>query len=184
MKKLHLLFINLFSCLLLLSNNSFARDSSYLNSVIKYPVVQGSGLLTFWGFHIYDAKLFRGSSLTSPEFALNIQYQKSFTGSAIANTTAEEMINLGVNQTQANAWAQELKTFMPNVNSGQVLTAAYQPAEGTIFFYEGKRIAQIPGRSFAKAFFGIWLDVNTREPKLRSELLGSACPPPLISESC
>ena len=184
MKKLHSLFIYLFSLLLLASSTSFARDFSYLNSVIKNPALQGSGALTFWGFHVYDAKLLRGSSSTSPDFALDIQYQKSFSGSSIANRTSEEMVKLGINQMQANVWAQELNTFLPNIQSGQSLTAAYRPNEGTIFFFEGKMIAQVPGRSFAKAFFGIWLDAKTSEPKLRSALLGQGCPPPLISESC
>ncbi len=184
MKKLHSLLIYLFSLLLFISSNSFARDFSYLSAVIKNPAVQGSGLLTYWGFHVYDATLLRGTSNASPEFALDIQYQKSFTGSSIASRTSEEMINLGVKQTQANIWAQELSTFLPNIQSGQSLTAAYRPNEGTTFFFEGKKIAQMPGRSFAKAFFGIWLDSKTSEPKLRSALLGEACPPPLISESC
>ena len=184
MKRITLLIGCISTILVFISSNSFARDFSYLSPTLKNPQVQGSGLFTFWGFHVYDAKLLRGPTMTSPEFALGIHYQKSFTGRAIANSTSEEMINLGVSQTQANTWAQELTSFMPNVQAGQVLTAAYQPMEGTIFFYEGKKIAQIPGRNFAKAFFGIWLDSKTREPKLRSELLGPGCPPPLISESC
>ena len=94
------------------------------------------------------------------------------------------MKRIGVPDDQANYWGKELTSFLPNVESGQALTAIYTQKLGTTFYFEGKQIAQIPGAEFPKAFFGIWLDPNTSAPKLRAELLGQTCPPPLFNEAC
>ncbi|MFZ4378371.1 MAG: chalcone isomerase family protein [Polynucleobacter sp.] len=167
-----------------LSTASFARDPIHVESVLNSARLQGSGRLTWWGFDVYDAALYRAGNLNSPEFALDLRYQKSFSGISIANRTTEEMKRLGVSDTQATLWGRELATFLPNVESGQTLTAMYNPKQGTLFYYDGKQIAQIKGADFSKAFFGIWFDSKTSAPKLRSELLGQYCPPPLIGEGC
>lgn len=163
---------------------SFARNLTYLDSVLNPAKLQGAGKLTWWGFHIYDASFYRAGTLTSPEFALDLRYQKSFSGASIANSSADEMKRIGVPDTQAAMWGKELAGFLPDVESGQTLTAIYIPKQGTVFYHDGKRIAQIPGADFSKAFFGIWLDPKTSAPKLRAELLGKSCPPPLFNEAC
>ncbi|MBU3550805.1 chalcone isomerase family protein [Polynucleobacter sp. MWH-Berg-3C6] len=168
----------------LLASNSFARDISYIDSVLNPAKLQGSGRLNWLGFHIYDASFYRSGVPSSPEFALNIRYQKSFTGVSIANRTADEMKKMGVPDAQVTTWGKELATILPNIESGQTLTAIYTPKQGTIFYHDGKRVAQIPGVEFSKAFFGIWLDPKTSAPKLRNELLGQGCPPPLFNEAC
>ena len=94
------------------------------------------------------------------------------------------MKRTGVPDDQAALWGKELASFLPNVESGQTLTAIYSPKQGTVFYHDGIQIAQIPGAEFSKAFFGIWLDPKTSAPKLRTELLGQTCPPPLFNEAC
>ena len=168
----------------LLASNGFARDLTYINSALNSAQLQGTGRLNWWGFHIYDASFYRVGAPSSPEFAIDIRYQKSFTGIAIANSSAEEMKKMGVPDAQAALWGKELASIFPNIESGQTLTAVYAPKQGTIFYHDGKRIAQIPGVEFSKAFFGIWLDSKTSVPKLRNELLGQGCPPPLFNEAC
>ena len=170
--------------ILLLMPNGFARDLSYIDKIFNPALLQGSGKFNWWGFHIYDASFYRAGTPSSQEFALDIRYQKSFTGVAIANSSAEEMKKMGVPEVQVSLWGKELAKVFPNIESGQALTAVYAPKQGTIFYHDGKRIAQIPGVEFSKAFFGIWLDPKTSSPKLRSELLGQGCPPPLLNEVC
>lgn len=176
-----LLLLSLF-CLLMPA--TFAREALELPSHLSAAKLQGSGRLTWWGLHIYDAAFYRVGSPSSSEFALNIRYQKSFTGISIANRSVEEMKRIGVPDDQANLWGKELSAFLPNVESGQTLTAVYEPKTGTTFYHDGKRIAQVPSTDFSKAFFGIWLDPKTSAPKLRAELLGQTCPPPLFNENC
>lgn len=167
-----------------MASNSFARDISYIDSALNPAKLQGSGRLNWFGFHIYDASFYRAGMPSSPEFALDIRYQKSFTAISIANRTADEMKKMGVPDAQVATWGRELASILPNIESGQTLTAIYTPKQGTIFFHDGKRVAQIPGAEFSKAFFGIWLDPKTSAPKLRNELLGQGCPPPLFNEAC
>lgn len=167
-----------------LTPNSFAKEPPHIKSMMGQVQLQGLGRLNFWGFHVYDANLYRGATKDSQEFALELKYQRSFSGEAIANRTAEEMKNLGVSDSQAAAWGKELASILPNVEPGQTISAIYIPKQGTSFFYDGKKISQIQGADFAKAFFGIWLDSKTSVPKLRTELLGQGCPPPLISGAC
>ena len=164
--------------------HSFAGEAAHIESAISQAQTQGSGRLNFWGLHVYDATLYRSSAKDSSEFALDIQYQKSFKGTAIASRTVDEMKNIGIPEAQASAWGKELAAVLPNIESGQSLTAVYTPKQGTIFFHDGKKIAQISGVDFSKAFFGIWLDSKTSVPKLRTELLGKGCPPTLISGAC
>ncbi|QWD63006.1 chalcone isomerase family protein [Polynucleobacter sp. MWH-UH25E] len=163
---------------------SFARDLVYIDQVLNPAKLQGSGKLTWWGLHIYDASFYRAGSFSSPEFALHLQYHKSLSGLAIANRSAEEMSKLGVPDTQAQLWGKQLAIFLPNVEPGQSLTAIYNPKQGTTFYFDGNPLAQIAGADFSKAFFGIWLDPKTSAPKLREQLLGQHCPPPLLQESC
>ena len=168
----------------LLAQSSIARDLTYLDGALNSAMLQGSGRLTWWGFHVYDASLYRAGNPSSTEFALDIRYQKSLSGMSIANRSAEEMKKIGVPDAQATLWGKELAGFMPDIESGQTLTAVYAPAQGTVFYHDGKRIAQVPGADFSKAFFGIWLDTKTSAPKLRKDLLGQSCPPPLFNEAC
>ena len=167
-----------------LVSNGFARDLTYIDSVLNPAQLQGTGRLNWWGLHIYDVSFYRAGAPSSPDFAIDIRYQKSFSGVSIANRSADEMKKMGVPDSQAALWGKELASILPNVESGQTLTAIYTPKQGTIFYHDGKRIAQIPGAEFSKAFFGIWLDPKTSIPKLRNELLGQGCPPPLFNEAC
>jgi hypothetical protein len=162
----------------------FAKEPPHIKSMMGQTQLQGLGKLNFWGLHVYDANLYRGSAKDSQEFALELKYQRSFSGEAIASRTVDEMRNLGVADTQATSWGKELASILPNVEPGQTIAAVYIPKQGTSFFFEGKKISQIQGADFAKAFFGIWLDSKTSAPKLRTELLGQGCPPPLISGAC
>jgi len=178
------IFLTLFISTFLLISNGFARDLSYIDKILNPALLQGSGRLNWWGFHIYDASFYRVGTTSSPEFAIDIHYQKSFSGVSIANSSAEEMKKMGIPDAQVSLWGKELVKVFPNIESGQTLTAVYAPKQGTIFYHDGKRIAQIPGIEFSKAFFGIWLDPKTSVPKLRTELLGQGCPPPLLNEAC
>ena len=162
----------------------FAREPLDLPAPLSSAKLQGSGRLTWWGLHVYDAALYRVGSNPSTDFALNLRYQKSFSGTSSANRSVEEMKRIGVPEAQAALWGKELVTFLPNVESGQTLTAIYSPKQGTTFYHDGKQIAQIPGPEFSKAFFVIWLDPKTSAPQLRTELLGQSCPPPIFKEAC
>ncbi|WP_331851900.1 chalcone isomerase family protein [Polynucleobacter necessarius] len=119
-----------------------------------------------------------------PALLKSTSMRPNFSLHAIAERTVEGMKKLGVPESKAQIWGKELASFLPNVEPGQNITAIYLPKQGTTFYYDGKAIAQIPGADFSKAFFGIWLDPKTSAPKLREQLLGMHCPPPIFQEVC
>ena len=63
---------------------SYAREPAHIETVLGSARLQGSSKLTWWGLDIYDAALYRAGNLSSPEFALDLRYQKSFAGTSIA----------------------------------------------------------------------------------------------------
>lgn len=167
------------SPLLVLGNNL-----STISYFINQPSLQGAGQFRYFGFHVYDAALYRSKLQDSQEFALEIQYKRSFTGKSIADQTIQEMKKLGYDSRLVNEWGRELSAIFPNIEPGQSLTAVFKPQQGTVFLYNGQKIAQIQSAEFSKAFFSIWLDPRTTAPNLREKLLSQRCPPPLISENC
>lgn len=179
----HNLVLSIFLAGTLFTLSGYANDLGHIDAGLNTAKLQGSGRLTWWGLNIYDASFYRSKN-SSTEFALDLKYQRSFSGSSIANRTADEMKKIGVSDTQAILWSRELAAILPNIESGQALTAIYSPKQGTVFYHDGKQIGKIPGADFSKAFFGIWFDPNTSAPKLRTELLGRGCPPPIFTEAC
>lgn len=178
------LFVRCIAILIFMSSSGFARELPYMDPAFGPVKLQGSGKLTWWGLHVYDASFYRGANPYSAEFVLDLRYNRSFSGETIANRSADEMKKLGIPENQAQIWGKQLATFLPNVEPGQNLTATYMPKQGTTFYFQGKALGQIPGSDFSKAFFGIWLDPKTSAPKLREQLLGQNCPPPLFQEVC
>lgn len=159
------------------------------NPSIQYPEnfmsgakVQGQGRMTYWGFDLYDAKLFQLNNSSS--YALRIDYLKNFKSDDLREQTIKEMTQLGVPEESRRKWSKDLKDIFPNIATGNSLTAIYQPKVGTIFLHNEKYIGQISGDDFSKAFFSIWLDPRTSAPQLRSQLLSQDCTPKFISSKC
>ena len=65
-----------------------------------------------------------------------------------------------------------MRKAFPDVKGGDHITGVYRPAVGVEFFHQGQSTGVIGDLDFARAFFSIWLDPATREPKLRAALLG------------
>ena len=135
----------------------------------------GQGRMTYWGFTLYDAKLF-ASKEPKGGIALDIQYLRKFEANALVKQTLDELKNLGVSDTQRAEWADPLARAFKTVQVGDSITAIKKPQGSTQFFYNGQFVSEISGESFSKAFFGIWLHPKTSAPQLRKVLLGQSCP--------
>ena len=72
MKKMPLFMVLTFLAVFL--SNSFAREPIELPPNISAAKLQGSGRLTWFGLHVYDAAFYRVGSLSSPDFALNFPF--------------------------------------------------------------------------------------------------------------
>jgi hypothetical protein len=167
-----------------LTVNEPAHAKESLDPYVKGLQLQGQGRMTFWGFDVYDARLYVGDQRGQTGFALDLNYLRSLKGSDITKRTIEEMQRLGVGEANRSAWGKKLDGIFPDVVSGSSLTAVYIPGRGTVFLHNGKPAGEIAGDEFTRAFFSIWLDPKTAAPKLRTALIGQACPPFIIAPTC
>jgi hypothetical protein len=65
-----------------------------------------------------------------------------------------------------------MEQIFPDVRAGDTLIGVYRPGAGAQFYHQERLVGQIDDPEFARAFFSIWLDPRTREPRLRERLIG------------
>jgi len=136
----------------------------------------GEGRLRWLGLHIYDAALWVNGRQWDPErgFALDIVYARALSGKRLAGTSIDEMRRLGYGDESSHArWGEQLARLFPDVRKGERITGVNRPGMGAEFYHQGRFIGRIAEPEFARAFFAIWLDERTREPKLRESLFGA-----------
>lgn len=146
-----------------------------------WPVV-GEGVFSWSVFRFYRARLLSETGLFDPAlpYRLEVHYLRRLTASQIANVTCAEIKRLALLGVQCcvdlptekiDSWAQKLEQFLPDVTLNDQLIGVFKPGEGVRFFDAKQELGLINESAFAKAFTAIWLDPQTRAPKLRSELL-------------
>jgi len=149
-------------------------------TALAQPVVLGSGRLTWFGLHIYDARLlaalpFNGAAWSDQPLALELTYARGVSGARIAQSSRDELDRLGVGTAaQRERWGAAMHRLFPDVARGSRLLALYQPGTSVQFFADGALLGSIDEPEFARGFLMIWLDARTREPRLRADLLGAA----------
>jgi hypothetical protein len=152
-----------------------------LRSAVPELQLLGSGKMTWYGLHVYDAALWTPSAdagmQPSPDlnkpFALALRYSRDFKGERIAQRSLDEIERLGLGTPpQRQQWLAQMRRLFPDVRAGDKLTGLNQPGEGVEFFHQDRRLGSIDDPSFARAFFAIWLDPRTRAPRLREQLIG------------
>jgi len=149
----------------------------------------GEGLLRWFGFRIYQARLFVGEAYDHARpmlgpIALELTYKRDFDGQSIAQRSADEIesLNFGT-QTQRATWASQMAAIFPDVAEGDRLTGILTASGQTLFLHNDKLLGQINDPAFGPAFFGIWLDERTSAPSLRAALIGKIEPPEPVYES-
>lgn len=141
----------------------------------------GIGKLTWYGFHVYDARLYvpaagidRRNPAASP-FALELTYKRSLSGRAIADASRDEIERLDFGSAESRArWHAQMVELFPDVKRDHSLAGVNLPGRGVRFYLDGKALGSIDDPQFARAFFAIWLDERTSAPRLRESLLQQA----------
>ena len=163
--------------LLLASARPPAQATPPWRAVLPEARLLGQGEMRWFGLSLYRAFLWsaaRPFSLEQP-FALELAYQRSFTRARLVQTSVDEMARLfAPGKAQLRRWGNALQGAFVDVNEGDRLTGVYLPSEGMRLFDQRAQLAALPDPALARAFFGIWLDPNTRAPALRRQLLGEA----------
>lgn len=138
----------------------------------------GSGTYSYWGFDIYQARLwvepgFDAKALARQRYALELQYLRGFKGRDIAQRSLAEMRRQGpLSEQQAQRWLAAMQAAFPDVASGDRLLGVHVPGHGAQFYANGRPSGEVADPEFARRFFGIWLSEGTSAPRLREALLG------------
>ncbi len=148
----------------------------WLTKEIGKPIrLQGEGTLRFIGFAIYNARLWvPGSGFTyDNDFALDITYQQGTDKQGLVLATVPELGRfMNTNSAKLEAWTNDLKRVYPDIEVGDRFIAIWRKDQNvTRFYHNDKPTGDIMGADFAKAFFAIWLDPQTRRSDLRRALL-------------
>lgn len=142
----------------------------------------GEGRLTWFGFHVYDARLFvpPGFDARDPSaqrFVLELTYARRLSGRSIADTSRDELARLGYgSESDRERWHRAMERIFPDVDKGRRIAGVHLPGRGARFYFDGRFAGAIEEAEFARGFFAIWLDARTRAPALRASLLRFAGP--------
>jgi hypothetical protein len=136
---------------------------------------QGGGEMTFLGLSIYDGWYWGPGhdwKLDAP-FVIDLHYHRSLSGVRIAERSVSEIEKLGLGTAEQLArWGETMRRIFPDVVNGDAVTGLFLPPGIVRYFLNGKPIGEIVDPSFARAFFGIWMDPRTSRADYRQKLLG------------
>jgi hypothetical protein len=142
----------------------------------------GEGRLTWFGFHVYDARLYASPRFDVADpfaqpFVLELTYARKLDGKAIAESSRDEIRRLGFgDEARQRRWLAHMEKLFPNVDKGSRIAGVYQPGGAVRFYVDGTFVGSVGEPDFGRAFFSIWLDPRTRAPRLRESLLGRSGP--------
>ncbi|MBY6186401.1 chalcone isomerase family protein [Marinobacter hydrocarbonoclasticus] len=133
-----------------------------------------SRLKVLW-FPIYHARLYsddgRFDGIEAP-LALDLLYLRDIDAQDLVAHTRSEWKRLDLYRKDASeGWLSTLTKLWPNVAKGDRLTLVMGPEQST-FYHNGDPLGTIAGSQFGPDFLAIWLDPDSRYPKLRNALIG------------
>ena len=149
-----------------------------LDPLLPGARLQGQVRFRWFGFHVYDARLWspvavQAEAFAAQPFGLELVYARRLEGSAIAERSIDEMQRLAaLAPAQRAAWRASMREAFPDVEPGDRLTGVHRPSEGASFFHNGRPTRRIDDAEFGRRFFAIWLSPQGAEPALRRALLG------------
>ncbi len=180
-------FISIVSVLVVASGAPIASAQSDALSAPALPVAaaagtmtlkpRGGGLLRVFGFRVYNAYLWTpdGASFDPRKpYALDIEYLRNFEGRALAEQSIKEMRSQEIGSDAVYPkWVAEMTRVFPNVKPNDRLTGVATAERTAKFFYNGALAGEIRDPEFVDAFFGIWLNEKSSQPRFRERLLGN-----------
>ncbi|MES2163724.1 MAG: chalcone isomerase family protein [Pseudomonadota bacterium] len=138
----------------------------------------GDGELSWLGFRIYHATLWAQQRPFQQQaaFALQLRYYRDISRQRLVQTSLDEMRRLrgaGLDPATLAQWKGALQRAFTDVASGDELIGVYLPGHGMRLYNQQQLLADIDDIGLARAFFGIWLDRDTRDQELRRKLMGA-----------
>lgn len=151
-------------------------------TVVPDAQLVGVGEFRFFGLAVYQARFWSADSalerpldMDSP-FALELTYRRAISRDDLVDASIKEirrLANTPLDPEVLARWQQEMALAFVDVRAGERITGVFLPGEGAQFYVAEVLQHSVPGEAFARAFFSIWLDERTRNPRLRAQLLGA-----------
>jgi hypothetical protein len=142
----------------------------------------GGGLLTWFGFEIYEASLwttdgeFSGVGKLQQPTALSLWYRRGFSREKLIEITQNGWTEFKLaTPQQQERWSAQLERIWVDTTKGANMTALVLPGGETRFYNAQRYLGSVSDAAFGPAFLGIWLDAQTRGTRLehlRTALLG------------
>ena len=136
----------------------------------------GGGLLRVFGFQVYNVYLWTPAGAAfdrSKPYALDLQYLRTFSAKQLAERSIDEMRGQGIGSDAVYPkWLAEMERVLADVKDGDRLTGVVTATKTSKFFYNGAYRGEVTDPAFADAFFGIWLNEKSSQPRVRNLLLG------------
>ena len=171
------LYTTLLLTLMLASGLVHANGQVSWREQLPQANLVGSGDFSWFGFSVYNAKLWspvQQVDFTQP-FALELTYRRNISRETLVDTSLDEIRRINgepLDREQQTQWTQQMSQAFVDVEDGTRITGVFLPGQGCRFYVDGKLQHVIDDPEFARGFCSIWLDPQTRSPKLRSALLG------------
>jgi hypothetical protein len=144
----------------------------------------GGGLLTWFGFEIYEASLwttdgnFAGLDNLQQPTALSLWYRRGFSRERLIEITQNGWTEFNLaTPLQQERWSAQLAKIWVDTEKGSNMTALVTPGGETRFYNAQRFLGSVTDAAFGPAFLGIWLDARTqgtRLENLRAALLGNS----------
>jgi hypothetical protein len=138
----------------------------------------GSGEMTWFGISLYRATLWVAGAGADPgnlpensSIALQLEYRRDIPRERLVQSSLDEMRRLGADEAQLARWASDLQRVFPDVKEGDSIVGVHHPGRGASFYHRGLASGEVADAEFARRFFAIWLDPESRSPSLRAALL-------------
>lgn len=144
----------------------------FFNVVQAEPQMVGQGNMRWLGLHLYEIELYTPTGVYEEKKPLDllIRYQLKIDRDKLIAISEKEVDKIGK---QWNVeWTKQLESIWPTVNEGDELILSINVQGASNFYYNGQLRGTLIDPLFGESFTAIWLSPDTREGKLRKQLIG------------
>ena len=128
----------------------------------------------FW--NIYDSALYTPSGTWQGEgpYQLSLHYLRDIPVHQLIEQTDKAWREQGRTHPLQAEWLAQLTDIWPDITEGDNLVLSVAASGHSGFWFNGEYIGAIQDEAFGPLFGGIWLDADTPQPALRSQLISGA----------
>lgn len=139
--------------------------------------LRGTGRLSWMWYDIYDVELrLPAGAVVDPAqqpCQLTFRYLRAFSAADLAKaTTKTTRERLGTaDPAEIERGLTAINALWPAVVKGDTLVLTATPGSGTSVVHNGRELGVVPGDTFARVLFSIWLGEDPVDDDLKQQLL-------------